>query len=357
MLSSRLAVDFYSAVDRSFLEGVKHTFGDWGFNMQQLNIIAFTVSMVVLLGVGGYFLNRYLKSRQPEPTPSNWITNPEEVQGTLDQAIAQRAKVEMSFRKESGHPTASCSIVNFTPEHVIVDAPSHLPVTEAWIGRDVQCMFGLLAAKQPGMIRFHVFDTKVLGAKRDKKDDYELSLSFPDKLVLQQKRVHLRVEPPTQYVLGMALWPEILDDSHLPEIRVKNWGKPLAKYVSGKDNPFRAINFSAGGLKLEIEPEVVKASKHIFEIGEHYFLLLDLYEPQAKSKTRFWMNIKVRNRFEDFQTRKLSLGFQIAAQAELVNPELIILEWHDVPEDGLEPLGNWAVQRHLEMFREKGVVG
>lgn len=356
MLSSRLAVDFYAAVDRSFLEGVKKTFGDWGFNAQQMNIIAFTVAAATTLAVMGYFLNRYLKSRRPEPTPSNWITNPDEVHATLDQAIAQRAKVEMSFSKESGHPTASCSIVNFTPERLLVDAPAHLPVSESWIGREVQCMFGLLATKQPGMIRFHVFDAKILGAKRDKKNDYELSLNFPDKLVIQQKRVHLRVEPPLHYVLGMALWPEILDETHLPEVRVKNWGKPLAKYVSGKENLFRAINFSAGGLKLEIEPGVVRSSNSVFEIGEHYFLLLDLFDPQSKSKARYWLNIKVKNRFEDFQTRKLSLGFQIVAQAELINPKAIMLQWRDVPEDGLEELGNWAVQRHLEMFREKGVV-
>jgi len=356
MLSSLLAPRFTAAVDRSYLESVQKTFGDWGFNPQQLSIIAVTATAVITLGVAGYFLNRYLKSRRPEPTPSNWITRPEEVHATLDQAMAQRSKVEMSFAHGAGHPSASCSLVNVSPGEVVLEAPSHVQVSEEWMGRTVNCMFGLLASKQSGMVRFHVFESQIHGAKRGGKNEALLSLDFPDKLVLQQKRVHLRVEPPAHYILGMALWPEILDEIHMPEARIRHWGKPLAKYVSGKHNAFKAVNFSAGGLKLEIENSLVKSSGCVFEVGEHYFLLLDLFEPQSKSKSRFWLNIKIKNRFEEFNTKKLSLGCQIVAQAELADKKAGVIKWREVPEDGLESLGNWAVQRHLELYREKGVV-
>jgi hypothetical protein len=342
-------------VDRSFLEDVKYTFGDWGLVPGMIAVITTTLVAAIAVALFGFWLNRIISGRRPEHKPSNWITNDNEVRNVLENALAQRAKMELSFVQSATGVSVDCSFIEMSAQALLLEAPGHLQISEDWIGRRVNCMFGLLISKQSGMVRFHVFESEILGVKRTGSDFIHLSVALPDKLIVQQKRGHLRVEPPSKCILGMALWPEILDDAYSPETRIKKWGPPLAKYIRGETNPIRAVNFSAGGLRLELDPEVVRASDSNFEIGEHYFLLVDLLEPKNGEKKRFWLHLKVRNRYEDYHTKKLGVGFQIISRAELKDKEKGLIEWRDVPRDGLDSLGNWTVQRHLELFREKGV--
>jgi hypothetical protein len=356
MISLHPAGRFSAAVDRPFLENVKQNFGDWGVVPEMIAVIVLTVLAAAAVGAVGFGLNNMLKKRRPGSKPSSWITDPEDIEDALEKALAQRTKIELSFTQSTTGATTTCILSDLTRQALKLEAPGHLQISADWIGRRVDCMFGLLVSKQSGMVRFHIFETEILGIKRTGPETIEITLQKPEKLIIRQKRVHLRVEPPANFIMGMALWPEILDESYKPETRLKKWGRPLAKYIHGEKNPIRAVNFSAGGLRLELDPELIRKSNSNFEIGEHYFLLVDLYEPQADKKMRFWLNIKVKNRFEDFHTRKLGAGFQIVGRAELTSKGKGEIVWHDVSPDGLDSLGNWTVQRHLELFREKGVV-
>lgn len=356
MISSHPASSITAAVDRPYLESVKQTFGDWGIVPEMIAIILVTVLAATLVGALGYALNSMIKKRKPQLKPSNWITDKNEIRRSLEAAMAQRIKIEMSFAQSATGAATACTLTDVTEQALTLEAPGHLNISEDWIGRRVNCMFGLLVSKQSGMIRFHVFESDILALKRTGQDAVEISLEPPDKLIMRQKRVHLRVEPPAHCILGMALWPERLDEMHRPETNLKRWGKPMAKYISGEKNLIRAVNFSASGLRLELDPELLRTTQSAFEICEHYFLLVDLFEPQADKKMRFWLSVKVKNRYEDFLTRKLGVGFQIVGRAELNETEKSTITWHEVSPDGLDSLGNWTVQRHLELFREKGVV-
>ena len=77
-----------------------------------------------------------------------------------------------------------------------------------WIGRSVTCYMRLAAPKDPSHSNFYTFETQVAGLSRQADGSHILSVSLPDILRLQQKRTHLRLEPPVDYMLGLALWPE-----------------------------------------------------------------------------------------------------------------------------------------------------
>lgn len=353
---SYLANSLTAGIDRPFLKGFKQSFGDSGFLPELISIVLTTLFVIAVVGILGLIINRIIKSRRAKLKPSNWITLPAEIHDILDNAMAQRSKIELQFEHSSTGVSVNCAFLDLTDENIILQAPGHMQISENWIERRVTCMFGLLVTKTSGMVRFHLFDSQIRGVKRLFNEDVELTLTIPDKLIVQQKRVHLRIEPPSQYIMGMAFWPEVLDEGSHLEKSLRKWGKPLAKFIKGGKNPVRVVNISAAGIRLELEPELVTESGSSFEIGTHYFLLIDLFDPTGNKKLRLWLNIKIQNRFEDFHTKKLGIGCQIEATAEIKDKEQALVQWRKMTEDGVEILGNWTVQRHLELFREKGVV-
>jgi hypothetical protein len=355
MRLSDLASEPLAAVDRSFLEGVKDQFASWGVVPEMSTVLLITLAATLLVVILVLLVNFHIKRRRGEPVPVDWIVNKSEIRRIFQEVQGQRAKIELSFAHQGLRSTStSCSLEGFSDEALALEASGFITVTEDWIGRKVECSFGLLVSKHSEMMRFHVFESEIIGVRSPDRGPTQIVLSFPDKLVLQQKRFHLRVEPPARYILGLALWPEKSDSLGRREERLKNWGKPKIVYNSAETSPVRAINVSAGGLRLGFLPEAVRDTGLTFDIGERYFILIDLFEPESDRKLRFWLAARVRNRYEDFQSKRLSVGFQITG---LGRPDESgrNIEWSEVSDQGLELLGNWTIKRHLEMYRKKGL--
>ncbi len=218
-------------------------------------------------------------------------------------------------------------------------------------------MFRLVNPKYPAQVTFYSMTTEIMGIKKLASGAGVLTVAFPEKVELSQKRMHLRLEPPSHLLLGMAIWPEQLTAAGAMERNIKQWGKPRLIYVTGEtDNPFIIENLSGGGIRVGVEREAVKDSGLDFEIGQTYILLLDLHEPEGQRKLRFWLMGRIQNRYEDFETRRLSFGMQFTQHGQRLTEPRNEMRWRPVPSDGgIDELGNWAVRRHLELYRRSGV--
>ena len=343
------------AVDRSFLQSIQENF-NLGGTEESLRIVAWTLAAVLVLAGAGILVNLYLR-RRFKLVPSNWVTRPGEIRAVFEQAVTQRSKIELSFtRRDQARQTTSCQLADVTADHLILELSDFIEVHQGWIGRSFECFFRIQAGKTTGQMNFYNFNAEVVGVKKLADGTTHLTLGLPDHVVLQQKRIHLRLEPPTAYVLGVALWPQQLDEKARPVANVKEWGRPPLVLIPGKTGgTLRLSNISAGGLRLEVAYEARKEAGLELDIGQYVNLLLTLHDPVDKGVLKHWLTARVQNRYEDYSSKELEVGLRITAVGERTAGSAEIA-WRKAPEDGLPDLENWVVRRHLELFRERGVV-
>lgn len=346
---------FRCAVDRSFLQSVQGTFS-LGFTEESIRTVAWTLAAVLVLAGLGILFNQLVVRRRLKFMPSNWIMRPADIRAVFDQALAQRSKIEMGFeRRDRARQTTTCVLADLAPERLVLEVSDFIEVNQGWIGRTFECFFRTQVSKTPGQMNFYNFKAEVVGVKKLADGTTRLTMTMPEHVVLQQKRVHMRLEPPRPYVPGLALWPQQLDDKARPIADVRAWGKPPLVMIPGKTcGALRLANLSAAGLRLEVSPAARKESGLELEIGHYLNLLLTLLDPETRAMRKFWLIARIQNRYEDFSSKELEVGLKIVAVGERQgkSPEIA---WRKAPEDGLPDLENWVVRRHLEMFREKGL--
>jgi len=346
---------FRCVVDRSFLQSVQEQF-NLGGSEETLRMVGWTLAAVLVLGGAGILINTYVIQRRFKLVPSNWITRPADIRAVFELALTQRSKMELGFtRRDKARQTTSCQLTDTTAETLVLDLSDFIEVHQGWLGRSFECFFRIQAGKSTGQMNFYTFTAEVMGVKKLADGSTQLTLAMPDHVVLQQKRVHLRLEPPTQYVLGVALWPQQLDEKARPVTNVKAWGRPPLVLIPGKTGgALRLVNLSASGLRLEVAYEARREAGMELEIGQYMNLLLTLHEPTTKAVLKYWLVARVQNRYEDYSSKELEVGLRITGQGQRQqdSPEIA---WRKVPEDGLPDLENWVVRRHLELFREKGL--
>jgi len=357
LLSTLAPERILCGIDRSFLGSVKDTFSGWGLAPgAMLTYIAYTLAAaMVVLGLG-VLLNHYVVKRRSGP-PAHWIWRRHELDKLFDQVMAQRAKVEMCFINQGRRSARrACSLEQIGQNSLSLELSSIKDANQTWIDRQVECLFRLVNPKFPTQSTFYSMSTKIMGIKKLATGAGVITIEFPEKVVISQKRMHMRLEPPTSLLLGMALWPEQLARSGAEERQIKNWGKPRLIFVSGEtSNPFHIENLSGGGIRVGVERDAVRESGLDFEIGQTYILLLDLHEPKDRRKLRFWLMGRIQNRYEDFETRKLSFGMQFTRQGQRLTEPKNEIRWKTVSDAGILELDNWVVKRHLEMYRRSGV--
>lgn len=344
----------WCAVDRSFLQSIQEQFNVGG-SADTLRIAVWTLAAALVLAGVGILVNHYLH-RRFKLVPSNWITRKADILAVFDLALAQRSKMEMGFtRRDQARQTTSSVLSDVTADHLSLDLSDFIEVHQGWIGRSFECFFRIQAGKAAGQMNFYTFNAEVVGVKKLADGSTQLTLAMPDHVVLQQKRVHLRLEPPTQYVLGLALWPQQLDEKARPITNVKSWGRPPLVMVPGKTGgDLRLVNVSGSGLRVEVSYDARKAANMELEIGHYLNLLLTLHEPTTKAVLKHWLIARVQNRYEDYASKELEVGLRIVGVGKREQGSTEIA-WRKAPDDGLPDLENWVVRRHIELFREKGI--
>lgn len=340
-------------LDTGFLGQIQGSFGTSSVSDTGLTVLAWLGGVVAVLGVAAFVLKYLRMQARLREIPAGWIVNPSRIKENIQAAQDQRSKFEFSFHaEETAGMSVSCSIKEFGKGVITLDSCTVDKIGRDWVGRQVRCFFRVTSGKKKHM-HFYAFSSKISGIKQLPGTMSEVMIAIPDRLELQQKRAHLRVEPPSDYVLGFAVWPERFDKGHAHDGHVAHWDKPNLIIMPKKRAGVRIVDVSAGGLRMKIDRAQAKESGLSFNITRQFFLLMDLFVPEKGAKLRIWAVGKVRQVFEDVDA--VEVGMQFIKIGEPVPEEKKLLVWKTLDEDGITDLGNWAVRRQLELYREKGL--
>lgn len=345
-----------AAIDRSFLGSVKDTFGGLGFSPQGLEILIWTVAIASIAAGTIILLNHYVL-RPEAKLPISTLVGLDEVVQLLQTALDQRNKVEFTFsREEQVSRPLHCAIESVQGDNLVLDAGDFVQAHQGWLGRPVLCYFRVSSRGGGGAAQFYALESDVAGVNKRSDGSTLITVPIPDRVKLQQKRIHLRLEPPMEYMLGVAVWPELLTEEGKRELRLKRWGKPVLARHAGATQMMRVANLSAGGMRIDLPRETIKETGYDFEVGQQYYILTELYDPDMKRKQRLWFIARVQNRYEDFMTKDLEVGLRFTEIGRIADPETMEIAWSKINKHGVDPLGNWIQRRHLELYRSRGVV-
>uniref|UniRef100_B8DKT0 Type IV pilus assembly PilZ n=1 Tax=Nitratidesulfovibrio vulgaris (strain DSM 19637 / Miyazaki F) TaxID=883 RepID=B8DKT0_NITV9 len=122
--------------------------------------------------------------------------------------------------------------------------------------------------------------------------------------------------------------------------------------------PVVLLNLSGGGLRLLVPRATARSATARgmnLDIGGRLATLLELYAPQHDRSMGFWLQCRIQNRFVAFETRDVELGLQVLAWGQARDNAPHMADWKPLSDEGeVEPLGNWVIRRHLELYRESG---
>ncbi|WP_300164198.1 hypothetical protein [Solidesulfovibrio sp.] len=294
-----------------------------------------------------------------DASPTTWIVRPGEIRALLDTALTQRSKMRMSFvRDDPGARSTDATILSVDPARGIeLEMTSLVRATQGWVGKLVACDFRLRLDPRKDYHSFYNFVSSIQAVRLANDDFVHMTLSWPKHLELEQKRAFLRVEPPRSFVLELELWHEVA----IKQVRGRfgnpaTWGQPLLRLDPRLEPPAMEVrNLSGGGVRLEVEGELLQGHKALFEPSNRFLMRLVLAEPEADQPLEFFLALRLQNAYGDpgtagkkaFGLRVLSFG--VPADA----PGGDVLSWKPAAT-GVPPLDDWAFRRHLAMYRSRG---
>ncbi len=345
--------------DRPFLNEIKDSFFRLWHNPDALPYLLATFLAIFFVILVGILYNQLVRRRQYRSVlPPGWYVDADKIREILEIALDQRSKFELRFLPtDHSRRATACTLLDIGVETLLLEPPAYVEAGQHWMGREIECFFRV--NEDRGQISFYRFTSTVQSVSYSPQGLAQVELEFPKLLHNHQKRGFLRISPPVHLFMGVAIWLERnlpQDERGAPTADLSQWGRPLFTYIPDKQgNPVQVNNISAGGLRLGIQRSAVKGRDIKLRISDRIVVLLDLYDPEIERKQRFWLRGRVQNFQEDFETRDLEIGLQFVGVGRLAEDGEKRVTWHDVGEDGIESLAVWVMQRHLELFREKGI--
>lgn len=350
-------------VDRDFLDSIQRNFYSAKPEGQALTLLIVVMALAILLFALALVLPRIVAAIRGPRYPEGWVFDPKKVRAMLQDVVDRRSKLEIRFHAESGGATATfCSPVELGDEGLVMEMNAPADMAKSWVGRDIHCFFRVMEPRKKATI-FYTFRADIVTVKGLAEDLTHLTVALPDRLELYMQRHHLRIDPPTDTVLGLALWPVFEERRQEMEENFKAWGKPRLYLAPGKAASIGMENLSAGGVRVRLEAQAAKEAIPArgprapgeVHIRDEFFCLMNLFDPEEDEKLTYWLRCRVQNLYEDYATKDLELGMRFMARAEVLDKATGELVWMPVAEGGMESLAQWVMRRHLTMFREKGV--
>lgn len=314
--------------------------------------LTYTIGLILAFSIAylAYSLYRKWFSQEPRLFLTN---NQAEIVTIFQQAVAKRATHEIQFQSEEGQRALfSCSPVEFeTSKGILLEISGYIHPQESWIGREVLCHFKLASKQKDKKWLFYQFSSTITGIRQEGALEF-IIVALPKHLEYKQRRQHLRLDPPSEDIPGVSIWPETL--SHLDHPGDQ---PPLLSFVHGRpDNPLNVLNISAGGLLLEVRSTARNIPDNSLDKGNRLFVSLLLRDPHKNAVLEYLLLARVRNAFTDPASGNWLIGLSFSAyhasRGEDAKKEL----WVPLHGKGLEAIEDWVFKRHLQMYRQKGIV-
>ncbi|MDL2315776.1 hypothetical protein LJC59_01675 [Desulfovibrio sp. OttesenSCG-928-A18] len=340
MTLSDIQQSFYT---RSFNPEV---IGDW-----LIGISLIIAALVVFLGI------RAIRARRIRYSPHGIITDPQMIRNIIRTAFDQRRPFEVQVASQTGQrrPTLRCAPEYLAQTNLTLEINGLKSLSNRWLGRSVHVFFRISLHKE---FTYYTFSSTIDGIFLPRQGVCHITLTMPQRLENRQKRSFLRMTPPPEFLMGAALWygetlpqPQSMDDISL-------WPAPKQLFIPDKARQFEILDLSAGGVRLGVPARILYKNALQFKVSEVCVLLIDLFDPEHSKRLRFWLQCRIQNVWIEHPSGDARLGMQFRSwgrprDGQEHGENAGGIEWLRLSASNeVEPLGNWIMRRHLEIFRE-----
>jgi len=318
-------------------------------------------TLLLLSLAGGVLLSIYLLRKifggKQQFLPRGRITAPQQIRNMLEETFAQRRPFEMQLLTQAGKKkiTLRCLPETISRHSLTFEVDGLKQLSDHWRGHPVELFFRLAVL---GQFSYFTFPSTIEKIDSPRPDVCHIIVPVPEVIESRQQRSFLRIEPPSDYLFGAALWY----DESMPEPDaigdLSQWSCPVLLYLPPHTTQFKISDMSAGGLRLRISHHVVKKLNLKLSTVDRFILMLDLFDPRDSTRIRYWVQCRTQRIMVEPPDYDVHLGAQFLAWGRPRMPEQRdmpgAIEWFRLSlSNEIEPIGNWIMHRHLAMFREE----
>lgn len=339
-----------STVDR--IEAAADYFRNPSLSPSQVILLLTLFAIVAVAIVVARFIFKYRLARAVY-IPAGDIREPGKILQVLDQCIVRRNKLEFKIvGRQNGGQIVSGMPVEIRGGHIILDLSVRFSQAQIKLtGERIHCYFKV---RQENKDIFFNFFSSIDRAGPGDGGFLELAVALPDVLIAGQKRNFLRIDPPRDFILELALWPEYIDSATDWKIDIDAFPEPILSNEEDTPHILDLSDISAGGTKLIIDRASLSKSGLSLAKGTRFMLRLNLWDPVEQQELPIWLICRTQQYTSVAGELEATLGVQFIAWSQLKNPDVRKLSWRrlDHDDDEVPPLGNWVAKRYLEHYRK-----
>lgn len=341
------------------LTDIQQSFYARSFDIESIRYWLWGVGVIVAF-ISLYLLYKAIQARRFKYSPFGSISDTRVIRSIVRTAFDQRRPFEVQVQTDAGQrrPTLRCSPEYMGNDSITIEVGGLKSLSDKWKGRPVTVFFRVLVNKE---YTYYTFPSLIADIHMPRPGLCHISLPMPERLENRQKRSFLRIKPPREFFPGAALW---YGETMPPPEKINTigeWARPRLLYIPERMEQFQVMDLSAGGSRLSVPGQVVRTLKLHFNSTEHLLLMLDLFDPELNKRLRYWMECRIQNVWVEHTTHDVHLGLQFLSWARpkdhhaagFGEQQAPGIEWLKLSSSHeVEPVGNWIMRRHLELFRE-----
>ncbi len=338
------------------LSEIQQSFYSRTFDIEAISNLLAGVAIIAVLIIA-YLIFTTIRGRRIRYKPHGSVTDEKQIWEIFHKAFEQRRPFEVQIQADAGRrrPTIRCSPEYMGQHSLTVEINGLHKLSDRWLNRAVMVFFRVRIGK---LFTYYTFASRIGSIHMPRQGVCHITLPLPSSLENRQKRAFLRITPPHDLILGAALWsgknmpePELLTE-------ITNWPQPTLLFLPNQIQQVHLLDISAGGIRLSIANPVVRGHNLEFFLTEQLIIMLDLFAPEQDKRLRFWLLCRIQNIWREYASRDIHIGLQFKAWGR---PKEVAdygeqaggIEWLRLsPSLEVEPMGNWIMRRHLELFRE-----
>ena len=332
------------------MEGLHSYFNDVPVRLTELiYFIVVVAAVAILLVLLKFGIGLVWKKRGDQEFLS--VSNSSGIAAILQELYQTGGQVDFRFTGTDGRPhQGDGTIARMDAQELAIEWLGTSPNTETWIGQKIECYFRTSREK---IMRHNLFTVTIKSVTPAGGKRLHIKTPLPEVIESRQKRATLRIMPPEESVLSMAIWGIIGTD--LPPSEGK-LGDPAMICHENEADQFFLDNISAGGVRIRLP----YAKKELFPApvknGSVFYFMITLRGHSENENLTYWMLCRVRAARSVPRLESFVLGCQFLAYAQHSEDFPGVLKWKKL-ENNTEilSLSNWIFKSHLDIYRKKGI--
>lgn len=310
---------------------------------------------LLALVVGGFLLVRVAfryRLAKAIYVPAGDIHDAAKINNILDHCILRRSKLEFKITGRQSGQLVSGMPMALRAEKIILAMSVPFNVNhQKMLGEKIHCYFKVHQEKHDVFLNFF---SAIELVQQGEAGFLELGITLPEALLAGQKRNFLRIEPPADFILEIAIWPEYSTGETSWRTTTNDFPDPALHDVEGKDKSLALVDISAGGAGIIINRATAGAAGISLTKGARFMLRLGLWDPsEERELPPLWLVCRVQKYLSSPRSREVEIGMQFIAWSQAKNADTHELRWFILEEEDEVPtLGDWVAKRHLEHYRK-----